>query len=81
MLAHYTNGNVLTAKKMLEHKRIENAMKHIGMIDFKEGEFEVASATTVKEAMKILGAGFDCVTERNGIMLFKRPKRFSPYGS
>jgi hypothetical protein len=40
-------------------------------------EFEVAAATTVKEAQQILSAGFDYVTEKCGIMLFRRPKRFS----
>jgi len=79
MLAHYSNGNVLTVQKMLGHKRIENTMKYIGMITFKDDQFEVATATTVEEAKQALSAGFDYVTEKNGIMLFKRPKRFSAY--
>jgi integrase/transcription elongation factor Elf1 len=81
MLAHYTNGNVLTVQRMLGHKRIENTMKYIGMINFKDDQFEVATATTVDEAKNILSAGFDYVTEKNGIMLFRRPKRFSAYVS
>jgi len=79
MIAHYTNGNVLTVKKLLGHKRIENSMKYIGMINFKDDEFEVTTATTVEDAKKILSAGFDYVTEKSGIMLFRRPKRFSKY--
>jgi len=54
-------------------------MKYIGMVHFKGNEFEVTSATTVEEAKQILSAGFDYVTEKNGIMLFRRPKRFSKY--
>ncbi|OGD46870.1 hypothetical protein A3K79_03845 [Candidatus Bathyarchaeota archaeon RBG_13_46_16b] len=81
MIAHYTNGNVLTVKKLLGHKRIENTMKYIGLIHFKDDEFEVATATTVEEAKQVLSAGFDYVTEKSGIMLFKRPKRFSAYAS
>jgi integrase/predicted RNA-binding Zn-ribbon protein involved in translation (DUF1610 family) len=76
MLAYYTNGNVLTVKKLLGHKRVENTMKYIGMIHFKNDEFEVATATTVEEAKQILSVGFDYITEKNGIMLFRRPKRF-----
>lgn len=79
MIAHYSNGNVLLVKKLLGHKRVENSMKYIGMIEFKEDEFEVATATTVEEAKQVLSLGFDYVTEKNGIMLFKRPKRFSKY--
>jgi len=76
MIAHYTNGNVLTVKKLLRHKRIENTMKYISMIHFKDDEFEVTTATTIEEAKQILSAGFDYVTQKDGIMLFRRPKRF-----
>ena len=81
MIAHYTNGNVLTVKKLLRHKRIDNTMKYIHMIHFKDDEFEVGSATTVEEAKKLLTVGFDYVTEKDGIMLFRRPKRFSILGT
>ena len=52
-------------------------MKYIGMTHFKDDEFEVTTATTVDEAKQVLSVGFDYVTEKNGIMLFRRPKRFS----
>ena len=77
MIAHYTNGNVLTVQKLLRHKQIQNTMKYIHMINFKEDEFEVATATNVEEAKKILAVGFNYVTEKDGIMLFRRPKRFT----
>jgi integrase len=69
MIAHYTNGNVLTVKKMLGHKRVENSMKYVGMINCRDDQFEITTATTVEEAKKALSAGFDYVTEKNGIML------------
>ncbi|MFB0513988.1 MAG: hypothetical protein ACETVQ_00275 [Candidatus Bathyarchaeia archaeon] len=43
---------------------------------FKDDEFEVATATTIEEAKELLAVGFDYVTEKNDIMLFRRPKRF-----
>ena len=55
-------------------------MKYIRPIHFEESEFEVATATTVEEAKQKLAAGFDFVTEKGGIMFFRRPKRFSFYG-
>jgi integrase/ribosomal protein L37AE/L43A len=81
MIAHYTNGNVLTVKKLLRHKRIDNTMKYIHMITFKDDEFEVGSATTVEEAKKLLSVGFDYITQKDNIMLFRRPKRFSILGT
>ena len=73
---HRTNGNVLTVKKLLGHKRIENTMKYISMIHFKDDQFEVTTATNIEEAKKVLSAGFEYVTQKYGIMLFRRPKRF-----
>jgi len=52
-------------------------MKYTQLIQFKDNEFEVATATTVEEAKQILGVRFDYVTEKNGIMLFKKPKRYT----
>jgi hypothetical protein len=72
----YTNGNVLTVKRLLGHKRIENTMKYISMIHFKDDQFEVTTATDIEEAKKVLSAGFEYVTQKDGIMLFRRPKRF-----
>jgi len=76
MIAHYTNGNVLTVKKLLRHKRVENSMKYISILQFKDDEFEVTTATTVDEAKQVLSNGFDYITEKSGVLLFRRPKRF-----
>jgi len=46
------------------------------MIHFKDDEFEVTTATTIEEAKQVLSAGFDYVTPKDGIMLFRKPKRF-----
>jgi integrase len=80
MLAHYTNGNVLKVKEKLGHKSILSTMKYIRLIHFEDSEFVVATATTIEEAKPLLAAGFDFITEKAGIMLFRRPKRFHFYG-
>ena len=51
-------------------------MKYTQLVHFKDDEFDVTTATTVEEAKEILEAGFDYITEKNDIMLFRRPKRF-----
>ncbi len=38
---------------------------------------KVKRTTETEEAKQILSAGFDYVAEKSGIMLFRRPKRFS----
>jgi len=77
MLAHYTNGNVLTIKKALRHRAIQSTMKYIGLLQFKDEDYEVATATTVKEIEQLAQAGFQKFDELNGIHVFRKPKKFS----
>lgn len=72
----YTHGNILLVQKLLGHKRIQSTIKYTQLIQFKDDEFDIATATTVDEAKELLGGGFDYITEKNNIMLFRRPKRF-----
>jgi len=71
--------NILLVQKLLGHKKIQNTMKYTQLIQFKDDEYDVATATTVEEAKDNLKVGFEYVAEKNGIMLFKRPKRYSTY--
>ena len=80
MLAHYTNGNVLTIKKMLRHKNVQNTMKYIHTIEFKDEDYEETVASTPEE-IRILGkAGWQKYDEAtfNGVQMhfFRKPKRF-----
>jgi integrase len=83
MIAYHTNGNVLLVKKLLGHKRVENSMKYIGMIQFKDDQFETATATTLEEIQKLGQAGWTKYDEIaiNGMQVhfYRKPKRFSNY--
>jgi hypothetical protein len=61
---------------MLRHKRIENTMKYIHMIQFKDEDYDVATATTVEEVKQLASAGFEKFDEMNSIHVFRRPKKF-----
>jgi len=76
MTYHFTR-DILLVKKLLRHKRIENTMKYTKLIQFKQDDFEVATATTVEEDQELLKVGFEYVTERNGVKLYRRPKAFA----
>ena len=69
----------LTLMGTAEMKGLEgtnHGFRNTQLIQFKDGEYDVATATTVEEARTIVAAGYNYVTEKQGIMLFKRPKRF-----
>jgi predicted ATPase len=75
-MTYYYTKNILLVQKLLGHKRIQNTMKYTQLVHFKEDEFDVATATTVEEAKDLLAIGFDHITEKNGVMLFRKPKMF-----
>jgi integrase len=75
MLAHYTNGNVLTIQKALRHKNIQNTMKYIHTIQFKDEDFEIATATTTEEIKQPGQAGFVKYDEMNEIHFYRKPKK------
>ena len=80
MLAHVTNGNVLVIKRMLRHKSIQNTMKYIHTIEFKEEDFEETVATTPEEIRQLGKAGWAKYDEMtvNGTQMhfYRKPKRF-----
>jgi integrase len=74
MLAQYTNGNVLTIKKMLRHKNIQNTMKYIHTIRLRDEDFEIATATTSEEIKQLGQSGFVKYDEMRGIHFYRKPK-------
>jgi integrase len=80
-IAYYTNGNVLTVKKLLRHKAIKSTMKYIGKINFKTDQFETTAVTTKEEILALGSTGWAKYDEViiNGQIFhcYKKPKRFS----
>lgn len=68
--------NILLIKKLLGHKNINSTMKYVQLVPFKDNEFDTATAIEIEDAKKLVGAGFEFVTDINGIKLFRKPKRF-----
>jgi len=71
--------NLLLVQKVLGHKRIESTLKYTQLIPLREDEYDVTAAADIDEDQELLKAGFEYVTERNGIKLYRRPKIFAKY--
>jgi len=78
MIYHQTR-NLLLVKKILGHKRIDSTLRYTQLVCLKEDEYDVTAATTIEEDQELLKAGFEYVTERNDIKLYRRPKIFAKY--
>jgi len=76
MIAHYTNEDALTVKKLLGYERIENTMKYIDTIDFKNDDSKVATATS-DERHRIFQKYDGRKISEACISYYRRPKRLS----
>ena len=73
MLYHKTK-DILYVKEQLGHRRLENTLVYTHLINFKDEEYNVRVAKTVKEACQLLEAGFEYVTEMDSLKLFRKRK-------
>lgn len=75
-MVYYRTNKILLVKKLLGHKNINSTMKYTQLVEFKDTDYDVTSATTAEEAKKLGEAGFEKYDEFNGIHLYRKPKRF-----
>ncbi len=77
MLYHQTK-DVIYVKNFLGHKRIENTLFYIQLAEtiFKDvsSQFISRAAKTVKRARSLIEAGFEYVTNMDGVKIFRKPK-------
>ena len=73
MLYHKTK-DILYVKEQLGHKRIETTLIYTHLIRFSDEEYTSAIAKTVDESRKLIEAGFEYVTEVDGVKLFRKRK-------
>ena len=73
MLYHSTR-DILLVMRTLGHKDIRNTLVYTHLIDLVDDDFVCKSAKSLGEASKLIEAGFDYVTELDGVKLFRRRK-------
>lgn len=73
MLYHRTR-DILLVKEKLGHRRIETTLVYTHLVDFRDEEFVVRCAKSVKEACELIENGFEYVTDLDGVKLFRKRK-------
>lgn len=73
-MEYHKTKDILHVKWLLGHKRIENTLIYTHLTDFRNEEYIVRVAKTVKEACQLVEAGFDYVTEMDNVKLFRKRK-------
>ena len=66
--------NLPHMQELLGHRSILSTMIYTHLIDFREDDFHSATAKTVKEAAKLVEAGFEFICTFDNIKLFRKRK-------
>jgi len=66
--------DILLVKQQLGHKRIEHTLIYTHLVNFATDDYTCRCAKTLQEATALIEAGFEFVTEMEGVKLFKKRK-------
>jgi integrase len=66
--------DILHVKHLMGHKRLENTLVYTHLVNFGSDEYTCKIAKSVEEATALIEAGFEYVTEMDGVKLFKKRK-------
>ena len=67
--------DILLVKQQLGHKKLETTMLYTQLLTYTEDDqYTCKTAKTLEEAVELLEAGFEYVTEMDGVKLFRKRK-------
>jgi len=68
--------NILHAKRLLDHKKLENTESYTQLIDFESDEWHMATAQSLDEEKKLIEAGFDYVrySDKDEVAIYRKRK-------
>jgi len=73
-MEYHRTKDLLHVKERLGHRSITSTMIYTHMINFETDEFHTATSKSLKEDEKLLKAGFEYVTERDGVKIYRKRK-------
>ena len=73
-MEYHKTKDILHVQQRLGHKNIKNTWIYTELMSFEGDEYRSATAETVKEASKLVEAGFEYVCEISGVQLFRKRK-------
>jgi len=71
---YHKTKDVLYVKQQMGHKRLETTLIYTQLIAFNDDEWTSKTAKDINEVCKLIDAGFEYVTEMDGIKIFRKRK-------
>jgi len=73
-MEYHKTKDILHVKEMLGHVSIQSTLIYTHLVDFDNNEWISKTAKTLKEACKLIEAGFEYVCDFNGVKIFRKRK-------
>jgi len=71
---YHRTKDILHVKQMLGHKNINNTMLYTQLVNFESDNYTTRVSNCVREDRELIEAGFEFVTERNGVKIYRKPE-------
>jgi integrase len=73
-MEYHKTKNILHVQERLGHRSITSTMIYTHLINFESDEYHTATSKSLKEDEDLLKAGFEYVTERDGVKIYRKRK-------
>lgn len=73
-MEYHKTKDILHVMRLLGHKNIKNTLIYTQLVNFEDDDFICKTAENVKEAKELIEAGYEYVTEMDGLKLFRKRK-------
>ncbi|MEA2090074.1 MAG: site-specific integrase [Thermoproteota archaeon] len=73
-MEYHRTKDILHVKERLGHRNINSTLIYTHLVNFEGDEYHVRTAKTLKEDEELLKAGFEYVTERDGVKIYRKRK-------
>ncbi len=73
-MEYHRTKDILHVKERLGHRSITSTLIYTHLVNFEADEYHTATSKSLKEDEELLKAGFEYVTERDGIKIYRKRK-------
>lgn len=73
-MEYHRTKDILHVQERLGHRSITSTLIYTHLVNFEGDEYHVRTAKTLKEDEELLKAGFEYVTERDGVKFYRKRK-------
>jgi len=74
IMEYHRTKDVLHVQERLGHRSITSTLIYMHLVNFEGDEYHTATAKSLAEDEELLKAGFEYVTERDGVKIYRKRK-------